>query len=131
MEPKKETGPTAPAVAKPPALKTPFTARLLGTDGWGGGGAAVTGFVLDKAGLPIPGVTINVWADTESAPAAEPAAQIISGPTGQFDFNAVDTARTLHWRLELIGYPNAQPLVFDAETGYRYIVEFQSGEPVK
>ena len=131
LEPEQETGPATPAVAKPPATNTPFTARLLGTDSWGGGGAAVTGFVLDNAGLPMPGVGINVWADVEPAPAGEPVAQITSGPTGQFDFNAVDTARALHWRLELIGYPNAQPLVFDAETGYRYIVEFQSGKPVK
>jgi penicillin-binding protein 2 len=129
--PKEEPTPAAPAVAKPPALKTPFIARLLGTDGWGGGGAAVTGFVLDKAGLPLPGLTINVWADTESTPAAQPVAQITSGPTGQFDFNEVDTARTSHWRLELVGYPSAQALSIDAETGYRYIVEFQSGEPVK
>ncbi len=133
LEPEKETDKPASTAAKLPPVGTPFTARLLGADRWGGGGAAVTGYVLDSAGLPIPGVTINVFADVgsppdaQSVPGNELVAQVISGPTGQFDFNAIDPARTLHWRFELAGYPNAQPLVFDAETGTRYIVEFQSG----
>jgi len=133
LETREKTDNPALTVDEPPPADTPFAARLLGADSWGGGGAAVTGFVLDKAGLPIPGITINVFAEGGSTPDAgstaskELVAQVTSGPTGQFDFNAIDPARTPHWRLTLADHPNGQPLIFDAEIGNRYIVEFESG----
>ncbi len=93
--------------------------RLLGTDSWGAGGASVTGYVLDDDGSPLPGVAINILAEEE------PVAQIVSGSTGQFDFNAIDPVRTRRWQLQLADYPSASPLILDAEIGYRYMVEFQ------
>jgi hypothetical protein len=67
-------------------------------------------------------VRISVLAEEESV------AQVVSGQSGQFDFNAIDPLRTRRWRLELADYPQAPPLVFDVELGYRYIVEFQAKE---
>jgi penicillin-binding protein 2 len=130
LEPQEETDESSPTVAEAPATDTLFTSRLLGADSWGGEGAAVTGYVLGEDGLPIPGVTVNVFAHTENPTGEELmdeelVAQVVSGPTGQFDFNAIDPVRALRWRLELADYPNAQPLAFDAEIGYRYMVEFQ------
>ncbi len=134
LEPQEESADTrrgtdepAPTVAEPPPADTPFTTRLLGADTWGGGGAAVTGYVLSDDGQPVPGVTINVIAQMEDPAGEELVAQIASGPTGQFDFNAIDPVRTRNWRLQLAEYPNAQSLVLDAEVGYRYMVEFQAG----
>jgi len=105
--------------AETPVTEVDFVPRLLGTDSWGAGGASVTGYVLDDDGLPLPGVAINILAEEE------PVAQIVSGPTGQFDFNAIDPVRAKRWQLELADYPSVPPLVLDAETGYRYMVEFQ------
>jgi len=68
--------PPTPLVAEPPPPEATFISRLLGTDSWGGGGAAVTGYVLSETGLPIPGITINVLAGDELV------AQVTSGPTG-------------------------------------------------
>ena len=128
LEPEEATDEPPPTVAEPPPSDTPFVARLLGDDVWEGEGAAVTGYVLSRDGLPIPGVTINVMAQTGGAAGGELVAQIASGPTGQFDFNAVDPVRAQRWQLQLADYPNAPPLVFDAESGYRYMVEFQVRE---
>jgi penicillin-binding protein 2 len=119
LEPEEETEASFPSFAEPPPAGTTFTPRLLGTDSWGGGGASVTGYVLMDDGLPIPGVQIDILAEDELV------AQVVSGPTGQFDFNAIDPARTRRWQLELAEYPGTLPLLFDAETGYRYMVEYQ------
>ena len=105
--------------AETSATEVDFVPRLLGTDSWGAGGASVTGYVLNNDGTPLPDVAINILAEEE------PVSQIISGPTGQFDFNAIDPVRARRWRLELADYPSAPPLILDAETGYRYLVEFQ------
>jgi penicillin-binding protein 2 len=120
LEPQdEETDEPSPTPAEPPPLEGPFIARLLGTDSWGGGGASVTGYVLGDDGDPLAGVAIDILAEDE------PVAQIVSGPTGQFDFNAIDPVRAQRWQLELVDYPNTPPLAFDAEIGYRYMVEFQ------
>jgi penicillin-binding protein 2 len=122
LEPQEETD--EPTVASEEELLPPETAfapRLLGTDNWSGGGASVTGYVLSEDGSPIPGATINVLTEED-----EPIAQVVSGPTGQFDYNAIDPARARRWQLELVDYPDAPPLILDAELGYRYIVEFQA-----
>ncbi len=119
LEPPEENEPPQSS-EEPPLAEPAFVPRLLGTDSWGGGGASVTGYVLSNDGSPLGGVIINILAENE------PVAQVISGPTGQFDFNAVDPARVRRWQLELAGYPNTPPLIFDAEIGYRYMVEFQA-----
>ena len=106
--------------AETPSAGSVFVPRLLGTDNWSGGGASVTGSILNADGSPIAGVTIDVLAEDELI------AQVVSGPTGQFDFNAVDPARVRRWQLELADYPSTPPLIFDAEFGYRYMVEFQA-----
>lgn len=108
--------------AESPSAEAVFVPRLLATDSWGGGGAAVTGHVLSNDGSPIPDVTINILA------ADELVAQVISGPTGQFDFNAIDPVRGRRWQLELADYLDTPPLVFDTEVGTRYMVEFQIGD---
>jgi penicillin-binding protein 2 len=100
----------------PPAES--FTPRLLGADGWGGGGASITGHVLAADGTPLAGVAIDVLAGDE------PVAHIFSGPTGQFDFNAVDPAYAARWQLKLTDYPASPALTIDVETGFRYLVEF-------
>jgi len=119
-----EVTPT-PTPPGPPPPGASFVAQLLGTDGWGQSGAAVTGFVLDERGTPLPGVTVGLVADLEEPQEAQVVSQATSGPTGQFDFTNVDTGRTRRWRLELPDYPGTQPLTFDAGEGSRYIVEFQ------
>jgi hypothetical protein len=105
--------------AETPSTEVDFVPRLLGTDSWGAGGASVTGYVLGDDSSPMSGVAINVLAEDGLV------AQVVSGPTGQFDFNAIDPVRAQRWQLELADYPNAPPLILDAEIGYRYMVEFQ------
>jgi penicillin-binding protein 2 len=119
LEPEQEADQSSPGQTELPPLETTFASRLLGTDSWSGGGAAVTGYVLSASGVPLPGVTINVLAGQELI------AQVTSGPTGQFDFNAIDPARAKQWQLELADYPDTSALILDTETGYRYMVEFQ------
>jgi penicillin-binding protein 2 len=122
LEPENEEEIVPEASPEPPSADIAFTPRLLGTDQWGGGGASVSGYVLNQDGSPLADVRISVLAEDE------PVAQVVSGQSGQFDFNAIDPLRTRHWRLELADYPQASPLVFDVELGYRYIVEFQAKE---
>jgi len=122
LEPENEEAVAPEASPELPSADTAFTPRLLGTDQWGGGGAAVSGYVLNQDGSPLADVRISVLAEDE------PVAQVVSGQSGQFDFNAIDPLRTRRWRLELADYPQSPSLVFDVELGYRYIVEFQAKE---
>jgi penicillin-binding protein 2 len=121
LEPDEEYEELADAMPEAPSAEVDFVSRLLGTDSWGGGAASVTGYVLNDDGSPISGVAINILAEGED----EPVAQVISGLTGQFDFNAIDPLRARRWRLELAEYPSATALILDAEIGYRYLAEFQ------
>lgn len=115
-----------PAPPGPPAAGATFSVRLLGTDGWGRSGAAVTGFVLDGRSLPVPGVMVNLIADLADPEQEDPViGQAISGPNGQFDFADWDTSSARAWRLELPDYPGTLPLTFEAEEGYRYYVAYQ------
>ena len=113
-----------PAPPGPPPAGASFSAQLLGSDGWGQAGAAVTGFVLGKQGTPVPDVVVNLVADLEDPVEDAVVSQATSGPTGQFDFTDLVTGSAGHWRLELPDYPTTQPLSFDAEEGTRYLVAF-------
>lgn len=128
-QPGSDMTPTEPLAVGPPPPGAAITARLLAADGWGRGGAAVTGFVLNLDDTPLPGVVVNVLMDLD--PPAEDilVAQVVSGPTGQFDYNAIEPARAARWRLELPDYPDTAPVTLDVEAGYRYVVEFQVSEP--
>jgi len=119
LEPQEEGEEASPTVEEPPLTAGRFVPRLLGADTWSGGGAAATGYVIKDNGEPVAGVVINVLAEDE------PVAQIVTGPTGQFDFNAIDPVRARRWQLTLADYPDAPALVLDAELGYRYMVEFE------
>jgi penicillin-binding protein 2 len=126
LEPEEEPEEPVPAPPGPPPPGATFVARLLGTDGWGEGGAALTGYVLDRNGMPVPGVAVDIVADLDAPLDDELVARVVSGPTGQFDFNAIDPTRARRWRVELAEYPTTHPLIFDAGPGYRYTVAFQS-----
>jgi hypothetical protein len=120
LEPEEEEDSSSPEDEEPLSAEILFTSRLLGTDGWGGGGASINGYVLNSDGTPRAGVVVNVLAGEELV------AQVVSGPTGQFDFNSVDPARLRRWQLVLPDYPGMPGLILDVETGYRYMVEFQA-----
>lgn len=120
LQPEEEGGKSPQPTPGATAGVLSFIPRLLGTDAWGGGGASVTGYVLQADGSPLAGVGVNILADGEMV------AQVTSGPTGQFDFNAIDPARTPRWHVELADYGATLPL--DVQTGYRYLVEFQAKE---
>jgi penicillin-binding protein 2 len=122
LQPPEVTEESTPELESMP-VESSFVARLLGSDTWGGGSAAVTGFVFGSDGSPLAGVAINLLAGRELV------AQVVSGPTGQFDFNAVDPARALQWQLQLADYLNAPILSVDVQAGYRYMVEFQAEPP--
>jgi membrane peptidoglycan carboxypeptidase len=113
LEPEEEPEEPVPAPPGPPPPGATFV-------------AALTGFVLDRNGMPIPDVAVDVIADLDAPLEDEVVAQVVSGPTGQFDFNAIDPTRAGRWRVELAEYPTTHPLVFDAGAGYRYTVAFQS-----
>jgi hypothetical protein len=118
LEPEEEEEPDSTS-EETASAELGFVPRLLGTDSWGAGGASVTGYVLGENSAPMSGVAINILVENELV------AQVVSGPTGQFDFNAIDPVRARRWRLELNDYPDTPPLTLDAEIGYRYMVEFQ------
>jgi penicillin-binding protein 2 len=120
---------TVMAPPGPPPPGVTFSSRLLGTDGWGQGGAAVTGYVLNQDGTPIPGAAVNVFADQEPPAENELVAQAVTGATGQFEYNAIDTQRASRWHVELADYPDTSPVAMDVEVGYRYMVEFQVSAP--
>ncbi|MFQ5578564.1 MAG: penicillin-binding transpeptidase domain-containing protein, partial [Anaerolineae bacterium] len=117
-QPDDDTG-AAPADSQPVAGES-FTPRLLGSDIYPGPTAAVSGFIVNEQGQGIPGIALNIIANDEIV------AQVFSGPTGQFDFNAIDPLRTDVWRVQLADYPDAAPIVLTVKAGVRYLVEFQT-----
>ena len=96
-----------------------FTGRLLGSDRFSGATAAVNGFVLDTAGTGIAGVTVEIIANDETV------AQVVTGPTGQFDYNALDPQRAEEWSIQLVDFP-ANPIKLSVSPATRYFVEFQA-----
>ncbi|MBN1221275.1 MAG: penicillin-binding protein 2 [Anaerolineae bacterium] len=97
-----------------------FTARLLGTDSWREDGASVSGYVLDEDGRGIPNITIDILANGDVV------AQVVSGSTGQFDYNGLSPSVAANWQLHLPDYPESQLLQLEVAEGLRYLVEFKS-----
>ena len=97
-----------------------FTARLLGTDSWDQDGASVSGFVLDENGQGVGDVAIDIIANGDVI------AQVVSGPTGQFDYNVLDPSEADTWQLRLANYPTASLLQLEIANGLHYLVEFKA-----
>jgi len=111
---------TGNAETTPPASAGgQFSARLLGSDQFAGTAAAVNGYVLDAQGHGIKDATIEIIANDETI------AQVVTGPTGQFDYNALDPQLAEEWTIQLIDFP-AQPIKLSVSSATRYFVEFQA-----
>ncbi len=125
-QPQKKTTPELPQpITATLTADTAFTARLLGADVWNQAGASVSGFVLNNQGQGVSGVTIDLLANGNVV------AQVISGSTGQFDYNKLDPAQTTTWQLRLPDYPAAPLLPLEIAEGQRYLVEFRAQPPNK
>jgi penicillin-binding protein 2 len=95
-----------------------FTPRLVGVDSWSKGGAALSGFVVDASGRPVPEVAIEIVAGNELID------RIYSGPTGQFDYNALNPSLHPTWHFRLPDFPRTDPIRLDIIDGARYLIEF-------
>jgi hypothetical protein len=115
-EPADEVEETVPALVPEQAL----TARLLGTDTWNLDGANVSGYVLDTQGQGVAGITIDVIIEGEVV------TQLVSSPTGQFDYNLLDPTEADMWQFRLPDFPQADVLQLDLNEGLRYLVEFKA-----
>jgi penicillin-binding protein 2 len=115
-EPEDEVEETVPALAPEQAL----TARLLGTDTWNLDGANVSGYVLDTQGQGVAEITIDVIIGGEVV------TQLVSSPTGQFDYNVLDPTEADMWQFHLPDFPQADVLQLDLTDGLRYLVEFKA-----
>lgn len=115
-EPVDEVEETVPALVP----DQPVTARLLGTDIWNLDGANVSGFVLDTQGQGVAGITIDVIIGGEVV------TQLVSSPTGQFDYNVLDPTEADMWQFRLPDFPQADTLQLDLTDGLRYLVEFKA-----
>ncbi len=102
-----------------PTQKT-FVARFLGTDTWSREVAGIFGFVLDEQGQGISGAAIDIIADGVVA------AQLVSGQSGQFDYNDFDATEAAIWQLRLADYPDSPLLQLEIANGLRYLVEFEA-----
>ena len=97
-----------------------ITARLLGTDIWQGEGASISGFVLDEQGLGVADVQIDIIANGEVID------QIVSGPTGQFDYTELEPDLATRWQLRLPDYSQTPLLQLEVAKGIRYLVELRA-----
>ncbi|MEW5961148.1 MAG: penicillin-binding protein 2, partial [Chloroflexota bacterium] len=97
-----------------------ITARLLGTDIWQGEGASLSGFVVDAQGLGVAETPIDIIADGEVL------AQIVSGPTGQFDYIGLDLDQAARWQIRLPDYGETPLLQLEVAKGLRYLVELKA-----
>lgn len=105
------------------APESSFTGRLLGTDIWRGDTASLSGFVLDPQGQGVPEVPIEIIASGDVV------AQIVSGPTGQFDYTEMDPEQADRWQIRLPDYGETPLLQLEIARGVRYLVELKA-EPV-
>ncbi len=99
---------------------TSFTARFLGTDSWNREKASIFGFVLDSQGQGLANIIIEVIADGEVV------TQLISGESGQFDYNDFDASQAKMWQLRLPDYSNTSLVELEIANGLRYLVEFEA-----
>lgn len=99
-----------------------FSAQFLGSDSVPGSTAAISGFVLDAQGRGVQDAVVNLIADGEVY------ARIVSGPTGQFDYNAIDPQIAESWQVELADYATVTPLTLSFIAGNRYLIEFKALE---
>ncbi|MCB0210717.1 MAG: penicillin-binding protein 2 [Anaerolineae bacterium] len=104
-------------------LGTEFKARLLGTDSWSRDGANVSGFVLNADGEGVSNIAVEVLVNGEVVD------QLISGETGQFDYNSPGPVEAETWQIRLADFPDAPSLMFDVAEGVRYLVEFEAQPP--
>lgn len=94
--------------------------RLLGVDSGSGDGVTVSGFVLDSQGRRVPEVTIDI------ATGGEVMAQMVSGPTGQFDYVGPAPEEKARWQFRLPDYQNGPLLQLEVAEGLRYLLEFKA-----
>jgi hypothetical protein len=78
----------------------------------------VSGFVLDAEGQGVAGITIDVVINGEIT------TQLVSSPSGQFDYNVLDPTEADMWQFRLPDFPQADVLQLDLNEGLRYLVEF-------
>jgi len=107
-----------------------FTVHLLGSDRYVDGDgrphetASLSGFVLDEQGHGLAGVKIELLANNQAV------TQLISGETGQFDYNEMDLNVAKVWQVRLADYATPSALPLDIAKGLRYLVEFQQVKPL-
>ncbi len=109
-----------------PSDETPtmqFTARFLGTDGWDRNQSSISGFVIEVDGQGLDNVNIDILADGAMM------SQLVSGESGQFDYNGFDATQATMWQLRLPDYPDSSTLELDIANGLRYLVEFEAQPP--
>jgi hypothetical protein len=104
----------------PLSLSSAFESRLLGTDAFPGSLAAVSGFVLDGRGQGVAETPVQILNGGQVV------AEVLSGPTGQFDYNMLDPQQGQNWQIRLPLFANAQPISLMVNPGVRYYVEFVS-----
>ena len=103
------------------------TARLLGTDSWRGAGqgASVSGYIVDEQGRGLAEIAIDLIANGQVM------AQVMSGPTGQFDLTGLDPIEAAVWQLRLPDYAETPLLRLEVDDGLRYLVEFEVQPPAE
>ena len=58
-------------------------------------------------------------------------AQVMSGPTGQFDLTGLDPIEAAVWQLRLPDYAETPLLRLEVDDGLRYLVEFEVQPPAE
>jgi penicillin-binding protein 2 len=103
--------------------ETTFIARLLGTDNWTQESAGIFGFVLDEQGRGVGEITVDIMADGQVV------IQLMTGQSGQFDYDNLDATEADMWQLRLPDYAGSPVLQLEMTNGLRYLIEFEA-EPM-
>lgn len=101
------------------AQKT-FSVRFLGADSWVEEGVSIAGLVLDEQGQGLGDIAIDIIADGQIA------AQIMSGESGQFEYNEYEATPAKIWQLRLPDYPGSPLLRLDIAKSFRYLVQIEA-----
>ncbi len=85
----------------PPIITSKYRGVFVATSGWDEEFSAVSGQVVDSAGVPIPGIPITI--DRGGSPVAT----ITTGPDGSFFYGSLNAGQSLSWyvRASLPGGP--------------------------